>query len=66
MTYFGIFKYLTSGPFGRLLTANFSKTKRFRQPSHIGYEEFWPIIRHKGVKNIPQVLFMFLKILSTV
>ena len=44
------FEYLTPGPFRRLLSADFSKTKVVSAPSRIGYEDFWPINRHEGVK----------------
>ena len=50
MTYFGILRYLTSEPFRRPITADFSKKKKLQVISHIAYEEFWSINRHKGVE----------------
>ena len=44
------FKYLTPGLFHRPLSADFSKPKKVLRLSRIGYNDFWPINSHKGVK----------------
>ena len=44
------FKYLTSGPFRRPITADSSKKKKLQVISHIAYERFWSINGNKGVK----------------